>query len=399
MRERVDSGKGLTCLYVANIVLDLAVGYGRKVMGQAAAFRSCGIETDVVCLPHIREVSVFRRDDAPEAVGRVGIPALYRFSLLLAAYRELRRKPRDLVYFRYPRADIAYFALLAWMRLRVPRTRVYAEIPTYPYDSENRGFVSPGTAFWKAQDRAFRHLCKYLVHRFVAVSHSGPVFGRPSIRIENGVDPVFPPRGLADRRIACAVPHGIAVAHAKPWHGYDRVLSAMAACRAAGIDPPTLLVASPANAETTRLAAMARELRLNGLVEFAGALDGEALEAAYSRSDFAYGTLAPHRKGAKSLSTLKVRECLARGVPVVNAGDDPVDELAGRFVLKVPEGESPIDLGEVITWVRKLGAEPGAAEEMRALAEREFSWKSTMADAIRDMLGAARFAQKRTRRR
>lgn len=382
--------RDLRCLYVVNFVMDSAAGYDRKIQGQASAFRENGINTDVLLLPNIRRIVLQGgADGAERPVGRIRIPALYRFSLLSASCHILSENHYDIVYFRYPRADMVYFLLLLWIRLRVRGTLVYSEMPTYPYDSEDRGFISLGTTFWRLQDRIFRHLCKYLIHCFVAVSHDGTVFGRPAIRIENGVD-------VESTQIRSVRAHGgrlrgIAVAHAKPWHGYDRVLRGMAAYRDAGHEPPEFVLVSSWNAEVAKLSELARKLDLQGLVFFAGQKKGAELDLAYGECDFAYGALAPHRIRAYCLSSLKVRECLARGLPVVNAGTDPIDKGARAFVLKVDSCELPLDVSAITAWAKGLAGDHEVAGEMRSLALRCFSWSATMKDVIKDM--KARCAQ------
>lgn len=377
------NGTDPRCLYVANIVLDLAAGYGRKVLGQAAGFCDSGVPTDVLCLSSIRRVELRRADGRREAVGRARIPALYRFYLLGTAFRLLRRERYEIVYFRYPRADAAYFALLLWLRFGGSRPRVYSEIPTYPYDPEERGFVSLGTALWRLQDRSFRHFCKFLIDRFVVVSHGGRVFGRPALRIENGVDPAAVSLRPPVRDGGPLV--GVAVAHVKPWHGYDRILRGMAAAQVAGAATGRLVVISSWNEETVKLRELAETLGLGASVKFPGQLDGTKLESAYKDCDYAYGTLAPQRKGAASLSTLKVRECLARGIPVVNAGSDPVHDIAGDFVFKLDSSDAAVDIAAVEAWAAGMAARPGAALAMRSLAERLFPWRKTMARVISDM--------------
>ena len=68
-----------------------------------------------------------------------------------------------------------------------------------------------------------------------------------------------------------------------------------------------------------------------------GYLDGKAFEKVLSRADAAVGTLALHRKGMEEAAPLKIRDCLARGIPcILPYTDTDLKNIRLENILRVP---------------------------------------------------------------
>ena len=112
-----------------------------------------------------------------------------------------------------------------------------------------------------------------------------------------------------------------------PWHGIDEI------CR---------LAVLPAfqNVNFRIVGIRPEELGWNKIpknVSFLGYLVGEELEKAFRSFDISFGTVSLHRKNMCEASPLKVRDYLARGIPVILPYKDT--DLEGKnfeFCLKLP---------------------------------------------------------------
>lgn len=166
-----------------------------------------------------------------------------------------------------------------------------------------------------------------------------------------------------------------------PWHGLDRLVQGMAVAA----DDSRLLVIGD-GPELPSLTALVESLGLTGRVEFTGALGGSALDEAMTRGDIGVASLAEHRRGGAALSPLKTRDYLARGMPVLFAGDDP--DLRGDppFTMRVLQDDSAVSVARVAAWLQALrqgtaGSARYQAEETSPPAIRQFAlanlqWRS-----------------------
>lgn len=78
--------------------------------------------------------------------------------------------------------------LILWLRkVKKLGVRIALEIPTYPYDAEFA--QSPAVRKLKLRiDRMFRCRMARYIDRIVTFSDDTEIFGRPTIRISNGID-------------------------------------------------------------------------------------------------------------------------------------------------------------------------------------------------------------------
>jgi glycosyltransferase involved in cell wall biosynthesis len=181
------------------------------------------------------------------------------------------------------------------------------------------------------------------------------------LNVTNGVDvaarPLAP--GWVDRESVNLVAAG-ALGH---WHGYDRLLRGLAET---GPGEPEVTVTIVGDGpERNRLVSLANRLGVASRVVFTGPLTGAAFDAALAQADIGVGSLGEHRRGGPSLSTLKVRDYLARGLPIAMAGDDPDLRDNPLFVFRIPDGESVVDVAALAKWLgtirRQVRSNPACA--------------------------------------
>ena len=108
----------------------------------------------------------------------------------------------------------------------------------------------------------------------------------------------------------------IAVASIAFWHGYDRLLKAMALAKQKNPDIEINLNLVGDGELLPELKKLADELKLNAHVRFSGALYGQELEAAYESMNIGVASLGLSRIGLDEASVLKTREYIAKGLCV-----------------------------------------------------------------------------------
>lgn len=155
--------------------------------------------------------------------------------------------------------------------------------------------------------------------------------------------------------------------HTAGWQGLDRVLRGMAQYH--GDTNIELHVAGYVDRETSNLI---HALGITDDVIVHGFRTGADLDRLFDLCDIAVGTLGMHRKNLRYGSTLKVREYMARGIPFIISHEDEDLGQTGSFpfVFNAPADDSPIDLHQVIRFMRGLsGKSADMSQFMRKYAQ------------------------------
>lgn len=127
---------------------------------------------------------------------------------------------------------------------------------------------------------------------------------------------------IAHREIEKKELRFVGLAQVSPWHGYDLFMRAMVKYNLLQKDVPKacfLVIGNgPALSHLKELAASLGDSR----IEFREALTGDALSRVIADCHYGVSSLAWHRVCLTHSSPIKTREYLARGLPVVAAGQD-----------------------------------------------------------------------------
>ena len=296
-------------------------GVARKIATQAAHWDALGNETRVFCLSRARST------DLPWE--------LFTFDSLAGRVRQTRKLERavrawapDVVYVRH---DVFLPPLGGLLRALPAVAEVQSNEIAEPTVRAGKTRVS----------LLYEHLSSRLilsrVRGIVTVSHeiAGMDFvtsrRKPTVVIGNGIDldgiAELPPANREGRRLAFLATLG------QPWHGVDKILWL------AGELPDV----------TFHFIGWARENFLSPPppnVVAHGVLSREEYEPILASCDAGIGTLALHRIDMNEASTLKVREYLAHGLPVVLGYEDTdLKGLDPWYVLQLPNEESNVRNG------------------------------------------------------
>ncbi|MFQ8713301.1 MAG: glycosyltransferase family 1 protein [Alistipes onderdonkii] len=359
-------------------------GISKKIFAQCDALRRNGADIE---LCHI--------EIAPDGTQRrmVGGQAIRTFGKGLRAKLEKRVSLSDITrYIRHEGVEFLYIrhdhnaspVLIGWLRkVKKLGVRIALEIPTYPYDAEFA--QSPAVRKLKLHiDRMFRSRMARYVDRIVTFSDDTEIFGRPTIRISNGIDFGSIPlktRGHGDH-------HNIrllAVANIHFWHGLDRVIEGLRS-----ITPPAPVHRPPAyrrrrrgNAHR-RIPPQDRRILPDGVCRSHRPRSGAALDAEFEWCDMGIASLGRHRNGITGIKTLKNREYAARGIPFVYSERDSDFDGMG-YVMKAPADDTPLDIAALVRFYDGLHLTPA---QIRGTVEGRLSWDNQMKQVLTELFEA-----------
>lgn len=293
----------------------------------------------------------------------------------------MEREEIQSIYIRYDH-DASPFTCHFMHHLQSKDIHSVLEIPTYPYDHE---YARIGIK--QRIDRLFRHrFCRY-IDRIVTFSDDTEIFGRPTLRISNGID--F--RHIALRRDPPSARDGlhlIAVAEIHFWHGLDRLVEGLGRYYSHQPDYPVYVhLVGPLSGprEEQEILTPLHRYGLEQVVTLHGPLHGAELDAMFDRCHLAIGSLGRHRSGITSIKTLKNREYAARGFAFVYSESD-ADFDHQPYVLKEPADESPIDIAQLVEFYRQQTLTPQAIRGSIA----HLAWSEQMQPIVQYLLSTHR---------
>lgn len=239
--------------------------------------------------------------------------------------------------------------------------------------------INPGPVGWlrSAIERRRKPTFLARVAGIVAVTEelrrleSAAAPGRPSTVIGNGID------------VSAQAAHGPAAADSQrlrifwacstfaSWHGLDRMLAALARRHAGAAVELHLAGRLDPSQKLAITACQSPHLQVTAH----GSLGPTALDQVMRSCHIAIGCLALHRKGMTEACPLKVREAVARGMPIAIAYHDPdlPDSLPG--IIRLPPGEAPIDGEAFVTAALAAAADRGIVDRLRHHAETHLDWR------------------------
>lgn len=295
-------------------------------------------------------------------------------ALMAAAHTAIRRLRPDVVYLRYmPTFPGAARPLRT---LKRQGGKLVLEFPTYPREAENSRF------FWRRQvfrltDRVLARIHP-MVDLYTLIGQpcpGGQLLGRPAVNIVNGVDVDAYPLHVPNPQDATV--RLLALASMSGWHGYDRLLTSLAAYRG-DADVRLEFVGGDGDGSLAAWKALAETLGLSARVTFRGPLHGAALDSVVAACDVGVGSLGMYRYGLTTGMTLKLREYMARGLPFLTAVGDPALPSDPGFSLAVPNDDTPIDMAAVVAFAQNAKQDAAVSARMRAYARERMSWAGVL---------------------
>ena len=291
---------------------------------------------------------------------------VHRFTLLIAARRFLEKTDIhfDVLFSRWLGFDLFYIEML---KVAKKKHRAFTVIDMHSY--------FPGTHFddlkgkymvWNTN--LFHRTAAKYIDEMIVEGDLPKLFGKgtsPSIMgVE--VDNLKEHSYIGDPDVT----NIISVSNEMPYHGYDRLIKSLAEYKNYGQEKVIIHLVGVVSNETKELIS---SLCLEENVKLYGKKYGDELTQIYSQCNVAAGPIAQHRIGGKKDTGLKTKEYFGIGIPYFYAGEDSVPDDY-PYVLRVPDGESFVDINEIVKFRRSYLGNTNVTKEMREYARKNFSW-------------------------
>ena len=225
-----------------------------------------------------------------------------------------------------------------------PRIKLMLELPTYPYLDEFPLFIK-----WDIQlkEKSVLTKLRHYIDCIVTYSDDSEIFGIPCLNISNAYDFNQAPH-YTDK--TPDVLNLIAVASLTFYHGYDRVIEGIHHYVQSNGEATrkvifTLIGDGPVLDNYRKSVA---KYQLSNQVTLVGRKKQSELQAYFEQADIGVDSLGRHRSGVSYNSSLKGKEYLAKGLPIVSGVKTDLDELDYPYYLRVPADDTPIDINEII---------------------------------------------------
>lgn len=284
----------------------------------------------------------------------------------------------DMVYIR--RIFCTPFHLKTLSLLKAKGIVTVEELPTYPYDEENKKYTSKAYKVAAVVDKICRGNFKKHLDYFVTYSEDSTIFGVNCINLENGIDMDnirFTPTVFADDRIDM-----IAVSVMAPWHGYERILEGMRNYYAANPQKPVYFHMVGDGAEKENWEKLSKEYGLEEYVTFYGHLTGDSLSAIFDRCQIGIASLGFYKINLTSGSPLKIREYTAMGKPFIYANcEQRLDDVCS-FCMRISNDPTPVDINQVVEFYNRISAVEDISVNMHEFANNNYSWDIQMKKVI-----------------
>ena len=367
-------------LYVCYMNLNSSgtIGIKNKIINQIKAMEDSGIRVCYIW-PEGKHINSNMGENAFSDFSNVDRAALSIADDFDAAYIRLN-------------CTVSASQLLLIQKLKKRGAKVLFEVPTYPFDGEIIGSIKNDIKKGKKRKayKAAKKFVKYkirslqvhkYVDRVVTYSDDKRIWGIKTINIQNGVnaDDVR----ISNRKSQAQEMHAICVSSCAYWHGYDRFIAGLGKYYETPHDVDVYLDVVGDGGAIVEYKYLSQKYNIEDKVLFHGKLCGDELEAIYDQADIALDAMGRHRSGVKYNSSLKGKEYLAKGLPIVSGVRTELDKAEDfPFYYRVPANDSPINIGEVLEFYKKILEIPYYKITIREYAEKYFSFEYTLRNVI-----------------
>lgn len=354
---------------------DPSNGISKKISYQLNALKACGLEAHICFMDENGSKRRLVDDHVIIDYGNGTWSKIQKRIEFSSIVRYARENHIDIVYIR-SNHNANLFTIRMVRQMKKAGMKVVMEIPTYPYDDE---YVNKSMQRQLIQDKLFRNRLASHLDAIVTFSEEDYIFGQQTIRISNGIDfdsvSMKAAWGDTSRELNL-----IGVAEIHRWHGFDRLISGLAAYYSKPRDYKVFFhivgyFFSPI--EEQEITGIIRDHHLEPYVILYGKKHGQELDAIFDKCDFGVGSLGRHRVGIDHIKTLKNREYAARGIPFIySESDSDFDDKP--YVLKMPADETPVDIEQIIQFHRNMTMTPQQIRDSIS----DLSWKHQMQNVL-----------------
>jgi len=359
----------MSTLFFINEEIKQSSGISKKILSQVKALKGHSQSCYFCRLVKLDNKLIRKVDDTViDTYSKDNLGKLQSFICFDALYVFIISNNVDVMYVRYTHyANPMFIRFLK--KLKEVGVKVLVEIPTYPYDHE---YAKAGSfsKFKLLIDKNFRKKMGKYIYKFVTFSNDDYIWNKETVKISNAVDPDLVP--LSKSKFDGESLIFIGVANLATWHGYDRLIRSVASYYQLGSEKKLNIYFYVVGNGLIYddLKALALDLNVNQYVTFFGALDGEALNHAFDNANIGVDSLGRHRSGSFHNNSLKSKEYLLRGLPIIMSHEDITLSDKDLF-FKLPANEGGFDLLHLVDWYINSKFEKN---KIRNYAMKHFTW-------------------------
>lgn len=262
-----------------------------------------------------------------------------------------------------------------------PNIKILLEIPTYPYLDEFNGLVKLDIEL--KEKRWTKKLAKY-IDRVITYSDDKEIFGIQCINISNAYE--FKQLSFSREESEDQTIHLIGVATLCFYHGYDRLIEGLKEYNQKTEQKTkvvfNLIGDGPVLSEYQKIV---KDYNLEKIVTLSGRKKMSELDDYYKKANIGVDSLARHRSGVTYNSSLKGKEYLAKGLPIISGVKTDLDDKEIPFYYRVPNDDTPIDILKMVDWYQNLTNNKSRnqlSEEIYQYGESNFSFSVTFSPVI-----------------
>jgi hypothetical protein len=365
-------------LLIFPILKDVGIADGivTKNEGIRTGFLNNNVEADVL---EFFSTGVFINDEKIYSFHSNRYRRIYQHNV--KSWSKIRKyilsKQYDFIWFRTPMILSPVANFIVGLKKQNPKCQIILEYGYYPFINE---LGSLAKTLYKLNRRnelkAHRH-ADYVV-TYSGIDH---VDNLVNIPINNGIDL----QGLRQVSIQTDIKtrvNFICVSSLKKWHAYERMIEGLNEYKKNPGHQPVLFNIVGNGPVLPHLKKMVEQMKLEKYVSFHGFKTGVELDEVYDDNHIAIGTLGLHRLNITFSSSLKNREYLGRGLPMVLSTKDEDMPESLPFILYVSDDEKPVDIQKLVLFAQEIYQNSEINKQVRSYAEKVVSWDSKIETVI-----------------
>lgn len=281
-------------------------GVMKKILLHIDAFRSYGHSVDYV---ETDEKNIFYvQDNKKTNIGNYCSSGYIYYNRIFSSASKFIKKNKlkyDYIYVRH--SALSLFGYLNLAYLKQIANRIYFEIPTYSVPPK---CIKNTIKFY------FNKKIRKYVDRMVIDCNETEVYGIPTIRVINGTDlSKITPRRPTPNPTQINV---MLVAYLQEYHGVDKIFKAISEYYKSGGSRKVFIHVVGYGPKLDEYKKTVEEQNLSDYIKFYGKLSGQSLDDIFNKCEIGISSLANKEIGVTYSSTLKSKEYLAKGLPIIS---------------------------------------------------------------------------------
>lgn len=362
--------KRLLFLTMVDVGSEQFAGVAKKIYGECDGLKQNGYDVYTLCIKNGNVVMLHDGDE--KLIRKASIKFYFTIVRLYSeAVKFCRNFEIDYCYIRYPLCDNWLFGTIK--RIRKCVSRIVVEIPTYPYDDENKRNHNIVARLNALEDKYYRvKLKNYVDYITTFFPNNDEIFGIPAIHIDNAVDPNKYPMNPICQSDEFNI---IAVAIIAHHHRYDKLIRGISDYYKNGGTENVRFHIVGDGSERDLLERLTDELNMREHVIFYGFKDGRELDDIFAICQVGIVELGFFEQTNNEYSScIKMGEYCARGIPMVSSTKHKSFPDNCYFHLIVDSNTDSTDVGQIIDFVNGIKDKKTMQKDMSRLVIENLTW-------------------------